>query len=119
MSYKDRELLELAAKAAKEHSVEQKYQGRAAMKDDTNNGGPAFPCLDISGSGLCLREPGMTLRDYFAAKALTAVCADYFESAQKVGFDEGWMVGVAMDAYAMADAMLKARSSACSGTWSP
>lgn len=88
------------------------------MTDETKNGGPAFPCEVMPGgpddnfhqNGISTAfQYGMTLRDYFAAKALPAVCADYFESAQKVGFDEGWMAGVAMDAYAMADAMLKAR----------
>ena len=49
------------------------------------------------------------LRDYFAAKAMPAVYSEYCSSAEKVGFDEGWMMGVAMDAYAMADAMLAAR----------
>lgn len=51
----------------------------------------------------------MTLRDYFAAKAMPAVYSEYCSSAEKVGFDEGWRNGVAMDAYAMADAMLAAR----------
>lgn len=73
----------------------------------TNNGGPAFPATEEH--GLNYGMFGMTLRDYFAAKVLPAMCSDYCASAQKVGFDEGWMVGVAMDAYAMADAMLEAR----------
>lgn len=33
-------------------------------------GGMAFPTLDNPGNGLALREAGMTLRDYFAAKAM-------------------------------------------------
>lgn len=76
-----------------------------------NNGGPAFPmCMPTaSGTGVVY---GMTLRDYFAATALPAVFKDYAESAQKVGWDEGWQDGVAMDAYAMADAMLRAREAA-------
>lgn len=88
-----------------------------------NNGGPAFPgefveqrYVERSG-GVCskgyedftVKTPGMTLRDYFAAKVLPAVYADYCDSAQKIGFDEQWQVGVALDAYAMADAMLAAR----------
>ena len=63
---------------------------------------PAFPAAGMTGRG-------MTLRDYFAAKALPAAYADYCESARKIGFDEGWKMGVALDAYAMADAMLAAR----------
>jgi hypothetical protein len=47
---------------------------------------------------------GMSLRDYFAAKAMQ-VCL-----AQANSFpDEHWRDGIARDAYVMADAMLKAR----------
>jgi hypothetical protein len=47
---------------------------------------------------------GMTLRDYFAAKAMQVVLyqCDCFP-------DEDWRMGVALDSYQMADAMLKAR----------
>lgn len=71
------------------------------------DGGPAFPRNPHSGEP---SDDGMTLRDYFAAKALPALCADYRDGARQTGFDHGWMDGVAMDAYEMADAMLKARS---------
>jgi hypothetical protein len=47
---------------------------------------------------------GMTLRDYFAAKAMP-VCLSDTESFP----DETWRIGVALEAYKMADAMLKAR----------
>ena len=60
-----------------------------------NTGGPAFP------TGTAFQ--GMTLRDYFAAKAMQG----YFErlrATQYVPHDQ-----VAQDAYRMADAMLKAR----------
>jgi hypothetical protein len=65
-----------------------------------NDGGPAFPveCLSI----------GMTLRDYFAAAALQGNLAG---QSIDVGYYEGkdaWNKA-AKDAYAMADAMLKAR----------
>ena len=43
---------------------------------------------------------GMTLRDYFAAKAM---------QAQLIGYQGEWYDRVAADAYTMADAMLKAR----------
>ena len=69
-----------------------------------NTGGPAFP-TDCNKNIIY----GMTLRDYFAAKAMPWVYADYCESANTIGFEEGWRDGVAIDAYAMADAMLKAR----------
>lgn len=60
---------------------------------NTNTGGPAFPAQGL---------PGMTLRDYFAAKAMQSdlvggVNGDQFEL-------------VARRAYMMADAMLKARN---------
>jgi hypothetical protein len=42
-------------------------------------GGQAFPCLDAGGAGLSLRDGGMTLRDYFAAKAMSQVWSAYKE----------------------------------------
>ena len=60
-----------------------------------NTGGPAFP------TGTAFQ--GMTLRDYFAAKAMQAMIASpHMPSA----FD---MQPVAEKAYIIADAMLKAR----------
>ncbi len=47
---------------------------------------------------------GMSLRDYFAAKAMQSLLTTIDEFP-----DEHWRTGVAMDAYMMADAMLKAR----------
>ena len=52
---------------------------------------------------------GMSLRDYFAAKALPACYAEYCVHANTHGYEEDWKMGVALDSYAMADAMLKAR----------
>ena len=49
------------------------------------------------------------MRDYFAAKAMPACYAEYCAYANVRGYDEDWKMGVALDAYAMADAMLKAR----------
>jgi hypothetical protein len=66
-----------------------------------STGGPAFP-----GYG----KPGMTLRDYFAAKAMQGLisCPDWRESAgEDVGMDASDYTASA--AYMMADAMLKAR----------
>jgi hypothetical protein len=51
---------------------------------------------------------GMTLRDYFAAKALPSLLR-YFLKEEFHLTDITWMEGVAMDAYKMADAMMKAR----------
>ena len=63
---------------------------------NTNTGGPAFP----TGTGVTPYNPGMTLRDYFAAKAMQAVIARG---------DDTNRPGMAEWSYAMADAMLKAR----------
>jgi hypothetical protein len=65
---------------------------------NTNTGGPAFPTPAHN-----LQNDGMTLRDYFAAKAMAA----YASSADwriDMGPDE-----TAFAAYKQADAMLKAR----------
>ena len=64
--------------------------------NNTNTGGPAFP---ISGMGK--ENMGMTLRDYFAAKAMQGFAANLgpgltFETRAKI-------------AYQWADEMLKAR----------
>lgn len=83
------------------------------MSEKIYNGGPAFPTgsweYDGQNNVLPYQEEGMTLRDYFAAKAMPSVYSGYCESARKLGFDEDWELGVAIDAYRMADAMLKAR----------
>ena len=73
-----------------------------------NNQKPAFPIPDFD-------EEGMTLRDYFAAKAMQM----YIMSDLQRGRDEinkygeatyCWSdAGVANNAYDMADAMMKAR----------
>jgi hypothetical protein len=60
-----------------------------------NKGGPAFPF----GTGY----QGMTLRDYFAAKALEGMCAG---QQSKMFSDQDHL---AKGAYLLADAMLKAR----------
>ena len=52
------------------------------------------------------------LRDYFAAKALPAAYNDLWEDVRArriLGVTEDWRMGVALEAYAMADAMLAAR----------
>ncbi|MBF4179352.1 hypothetical protein [Lelliottia nimipressuralis] len=60
-----------------------------------NNGGPAFP---VAGSEHNYPIEGMTLRDYFAAKAMQAMIAAH----EAQGAIPGW-------AYEMADEMLRAR----------
>lgn len=64
----------------------------------TQNGEPAFPDSD----GQTDYTGGMTLRDYFAAKAMQGILAKYGE------YDSD----IASDAYKMADAMLAEREKA-------
>jgi hypothetical protein len=71
---------------------------------NTNTGGPAFPGLHPSAE--CrFQEEGMTLRDYFAAKAMQGILAGNFPVTKTINADQL----VAKSAYIMADAMLKAR----------
>ena len=67
--------------------------------DEEMNNPPAFP---LSGDWSQIKEKGMTLRDYFAAKALQGIYA-------KGNFPTGIMIDTAKEAYEMADAMMKAR----------
>ena len=67
----------------------------------------AFPVLERGGSGLELTDPGMSLRDYFAAKAIGPLLQQI-----ETYPDENWRLGIAIDAYAMADAMLAVRADA-------
>lgn len=72
----------------------------------TNHGGPAFPVHPDIGT----QEPhaGMTLRDYFAAKAMQGM----FASDTDDWNEQGDWTSRAESAYEMADAMLKAREAA-------
>ena len=64
-----------------------------------STGGAAFP----TGTGVTPYNPGMTLRDYFAAKALEAL-------AEKSYYEDGISnERLAKHVYELADAMLRAR----------
>ena len=67
------------------------------MSDQTT---PAFP----QPTGINLFYSGMTLRDYFAAKAMQSF-------TKEVGWksDQKWFDEIAEGAYRQADAMMKAR----------
>ena len=71
----------------------------------------AFP-LHNTGHGAPFDE-GMTLRDYFAAKALSTILGQYdftfFEDDEDEKEGDTFALIVAKNAYAMADAMLKHR----------
>ena len=84
-------------------------------------GGPAFPLhahdwhKEVSDRGYVNHDftMGVTLRDYFAAKAMQVILGNYdiatsFEDGE-VNDPEGMPTLIAIDAYVMADAMLKAR----------
>ena len=73
-----------------------------------NNGGPAFPNAVYNMKGGYDIVGGMTLRDYFAAKAMVVVPD---QSAYNMRDNEAWYSYTARMAYLMADAMLKARES--------
>lgn len=72
-----------------------------------NNGGPAFPAHHFE---LGENEHGITLRDYFAAKAMQAILSSMSERDRRVADSSNDPPGyVAKAAYAVADAMLKVR----------
>jgi hypothetical protein len=73
------------------------------------NGGPAFPRASNRPYGDHGYD-GMTLRDYFAAKALPAALAEFY--APPNHSREVWMDhdDLAQHVYSVADAMLKARA---------
>lgn len=74
------------------------------------NGGPAFPIPLLEGQSYQGHAPcdGMTLRDYFAAKALGVMCASNVNATGTFATPEGRET-VARACYFMADAMLRAR----------
>ena len=87
------------------------------MNNEINTGGPAFPHDDQAQH---YERAGMTMRDYFAAKAMQALIASYktgepwsFDvdlSCCTSGEDDGGTDRCATGAYWFADAMLKARN---------
>lgn len=80
-----------------------------------NDGGPAFPFVEPD--NMVSVAVGMTLRDYFAAKAMAGLCANPggpFQACDR----SGWRIvnctfaQIADEAYGLADAMLAARGEA-------
>jgi hypothetical protein len=65
---------------------------------------PAFPYQNHHGQKLM----GMTLRDYFAAEAMKPLIENFLRNDLHLQ-ENDWMEGLSMDAYSMADAMLKER----------
>lgn len=69
-----------------------------------NDGGPAFPATPFIGPSGDVSWPigGMTMRDYFAAAALTGLC-DHYGATKDAGMLSEWAIGVA-------DAMIEQRN---------
>ena len=73
----------------------------------TATGGPAFPCAHLNTTTLTYKYvEGMTLRDYFAAKAMEGILASNTEHEHE---DAHIFDAIAEASYKQADAMLKAR----------
>jgi hypothetical protein len=73
---------------------------------NTNTGGPAFPGVDYLSQHGKKNPEGMTLRDYFAAKAMQGLFAS---NAPHDHDDAEIFATVAEAAYKLADAMLEER----------
>lgn len=70
-----------------------------------DNGGQAFPRVVEQPNGYMQAVEGMTLRDYFAAKAMQAMVAS------PAYYIDGWAQSdIAVQSYQMADALLAERS---------
>ena len=74
-----------------------------------NTGGPAFPKPDMVDDGALISQgsTGMTLRDYFAGKAMQALITG--PDVMDDHYEEETNEYVAKRSYFIADAMLKAR----------
>lgn len=73
------------------------------------DGGPAFAAgaYEHNGGGCLAWQDGMSLRDYFAAKAMQGFVSGHFA---KYGYEDYWpRPEIASEAYEMADAMIAAR----------
>lgn len=76
------------------------------IMSNKNTGGPAFPC-EYEGSTRS-DAYGMTLRDYFAAKAMQAMITT--SNGPCLNGLEGYESHTASAAYRISDAMLEARN---------
>ena len=74
------------------------------METKRDDGGQAFPMIDVQIDGQAIGSAGMSLRDWFAGQAVTGFTGRYSEP------NKWYLEQSAKDAYAMADAMLKARA---------
>jgi hypothetical protein len=88
------------------------------VSEPRNDGGPAFPrtllqnqwtVLGTQEVGVAGYDAGMSLRDYFAAKAMPTVMTA--SDIQEVLAWANWCDKVATTCYELADAMIRARES--------
>ena len=88
----------------------------------SKDGGPAFPCVDerrqaearaIGAPAYTYSSAGMSLRDYFAAAALTGALTDHDNTARMVELSQKENMSIeeyiARSMYSIADAMLMER----------
>lgn len=71
---------------------------------EINTGGSAFPVFELEQFGEVVQEgsAGLTMRDYFAARAMQGICSS--------GPSNEWTDDmIAKESYQLADAMIKAR----------
>jgi hypothetical protein len=79
------------------------------MLDNNKTGGPAFPCdLTMYDKEVQVQMQGMTLRDYFAAKAMPIAAGGLNQRGEDFTRPDQYSQ-LATDAYKLADAMLVAR----------
>lgn len=71
------------------------------------NGGPAYPCTAALKTGGNAVFSGLTIRDWFAGQALCGILASFPPDANFATV--GSKMALALDGYALADAMLAAR----------
>ena len=76
---------------------------------NTNTGGPAFPVLIVDRPKELEHFNGMTLRDYFAAKAMHGFAMDDILCNAATTAPE-WYKSISESSYYLADAMLKERT---------
>lgn len=81
--------------------------GVSEMKNNVNDGGPAYPRTQWTGSQMNSSHrdvPGMSLRDWFAGQAMIAIMSQK-ETGEPVLFSN-----LALESYSISDAMLKERN---------
>lgn len=73
----------------------------------TEHGAPAFPLNELNQvtGDICAQHFGMTLRDYFAAKAMQSILAVLHQGIRPADVPK-----MCADAWGVADAMLEARA---------